>query len=660
MDTQKIVKALASDASDTFVFDVTTGVIEKDIISSDGTNYTQLAGLSSPCSFNDLIDIYFIKEKKCRILSDDKKQSLSREFLIDSYFSGKIRLEINIFYKITNAYYRILYFLYEDNDSGHVFAFVVCRLINEVENEVFTTNGNKKSKLQEEKETFYKNMMDIQSCGVLAYTFPGYQIVNANAETLRMFGYKSIDDMQSKLYDIIAAVHYTSSDTLEKLKNLRKEDGTVDHEFILNKGEENECYVIAKTKIIYSPNGKRIIYSTYVDASEMHALKTVLEKAEAGNKAKSAFLFNMSHDLRTPMNAILGYAELMQSHWEDKQVAEEYLRKLMDSSKFLLFLLNNAIELASLENGNETVKESLWNANRFNDMLDSIIENSIHEKNIHFSRTINIEHNDVMCDAMKLRIIFLNLLSNAIKYTPSGGSISMNLEELPSDKEGYVVFKTVITDNGIGISPEFMPHIFENFSRERNTSLSGIHGTGLGMSVVKKLIDLMGGSISIESSLGKGTTVTVNLLHKIANRDELIQFTEESAIDSKLIDGKRILLVEDNELNAEIALVILSDAGFTCEHVMDGAAAFSAIVDHPLGYYDLVLMDIQMPIMDGYQTTQKIRNLKNEKSKIPIIAMTANALEEDRRAALAAGMNDHIAKPIDITKLMDTLFRILT
>ncbi|MGN0366133.1 MAG: ATP-binding protein [Suilimivivens sp.] len=660
MDTQKIVKALAGDASYTFVFDVTTGVIEKDIISSDGTNYTQLAGLSSPCSFNDLVDIYFIKEKKCRILSDDKKQSLSREFLIDSYFSGKIRLEINIFYKITNAYYRILYFLYEDNDSGHVFAFVVCRLINEVENEVFTTNGNKKSKLQEEKETFYKNMMDIQSCGVLAYTFPGYQIVNANAETLRMFGYKSIDDMQSKLYDIIAAVHYTSSDTLEKLKNLRKEDGTVDHEFILNKGEENECYVIAKTKIIYSPNGKRIIYSTYVDASEMHALKTVLEKAEAGNKAKSAFLFNMSHDLRTPMNAILGYAELMQSHWEDKQVAEEYLRKLMDSSKFLLFLLNNAIELASLENGNETVKESLWNANRFNDMLDSIIENSIHEKNIHFSRTINIEHNDVMCDAMKLRIIFLNLLSNAIKYTPSGGSISMNLEELPSDKEGYVVFKTVITDNGIGISPEFMPHIFENFSRERNTSLSGIHGTGLGMPVVKKLIDLMGGSISIESSLGKGTTVTVNLLHKIANRDELIQFTEESAIDSKLIDGKRILLVEDNELNAEIALVILSDAGFTCEHVMDGAAAFSAIVDHPLGYYDLVLMDIQMPIMDGYQTTQKIRNLKNEKSKIPIIAMTANALEEDRRAALAAGMNDHIAKPIDITKLMNTLFRILT
>lgn len=660
MNAERIIEALSHDAAYTFEFDVTTGQIEHDIIGSDGTDYTKKAGLSAPCSFNDLIRYYFGPEVHCRILAGSHIQSISSEYLLESYFSGKIRNEINLFFPMTNSYYRTLYFLYEDETSGHIMAYVISRVITEVENEIFTANGDRKSQLQKEKENFYKNMMDTQSCGVFAYSYPGYQIVTANAEALRMFGCESIDQIQDNSIEIFSHVYYPSAETVENLKKLRTEDAAVDYECFFNKGKENECYVIAKTKIIYSPNGRRIIYSTYVDASEMHALQVALEKAEEGNRAKSTFLFNISHDLRTPMNAIIGYAELMESHWDDEDATKKYLKKLMDSSNFLMFLLNNAIELASFENGVEKLKESVWNATRFNDMLDAIIEGLVQEKNLHFSRKIEIEHNNIMCDATKLRIIFLNLLSNAIKYTPSGGSVSMKLEERPSDREGYALFRTVVSDTGIGISPDFLPHIYENFSREKNTSLSGIHGTGLGMPLVKRMVDLMGGSISVESSPGNGTTVTVTIPHKLVSIEEMVTVSEgKMNTESKVVEGKKILLVEDNDFNAEIAEMILSDAGFLCERVVDGATAVEAVEKHAADYYDLVLMDIQMPVMDGYQATYMIRKMEGKKSRIPIVAMTANSLEEDKRAALAAGMNDHIAKPIDISKLLDTLFRIL-
>ena len=657
MNSENVVKALISGAVNVFEFDVTTGQIMDDIIGKDGVNYTKKAGLPLPYAFDDLIGYYFGPDVKCRLLTGSNINNISNQYLLDLYLSGELRCEVNFFYPITNEYYRTLYFLYEDDASRHIMALVVSRVITEVEDEFFTANGDKKNQLKIENEKFYKAMLNEQSCGVFAYTYPGYQIVTANAEALRMFGCTSIEQIEERIEDVMGHIYYPSQDSLERLKSLRIKDDTIDYECIFNKGMDNEFYVIAKTKIIYSPNGRRIIYSTYVDASEMHALQVALEKAEEGTRAKSTFLFNMSHDLRTPMNAILGYAELMDSHWDERDTARNYLSKLMDSSKFLLFFLNNAIELASFEKNDDVLKESLWNAQRFNDMLDSIIENAVLEKNIKFSHSVNIEHNDVMCDASKLRLVFLNLLSNAIKYTPTGGSVSMLLEELPSKKSGYAQFRTVITDTGIGISPDYLPHIFENFSREKKTTLSGIHGTGLGMPVVKKLLDLMGGTITVESTVGKGTTVTVLLSHRIVSREELVKYADNRKnIDSRMIIGKRVLLAEDNELNAEIAMIILSDAGFVVEHVFDGAEAVEAIKTHPSDYYNLVLMDIQMPVMDGYKATCLIRMLDDERSKIPIVAMTANALEEDKRAAYAAGMNGHIAKPIDISKLMETVF----
>lgn len=660
MNTQKIVNALTEDTVFSFEFDVTTGMVETDIIGSNGTNYVQKVGLCLPCLFNDLVNAYFGPEINCRFMKNSKIQGLSGEILSDYYFSGKTRCEVNLLYPATNSYYRIIHFLYEDDRNGHIMAFVIGRVILQVENEIFSANGELKNKMQEEKELFYKTLMNMQSCGVFAYTVPGYQIVTANDEAFRMFGCKSIEDIQNNIKEIVDGIYYPSREALEKLKSLRTRDDSVDYECIFNKGKENEFYVIAKTKVIYLPNGRRIIYSTYVDASEMHALQVSLEKAKDGIRAKSEFLFNISHDLRTPMNAIIGYTELLQANWGRDESMKAYLSKLMDSSKFLMFLLNNAIELASLERGKEPLKESLVNAKRFNDMLDAVIENAMKERNLHFSRTVNIVHNNVMCDSMKLRIIFLNILSNSIKYTPAGGSIRMELEEIPSGKEGYAMYRTVISDTGIGISPEFLPHIFDNFERENNSTLSGIYGAGLGLSVVKKLVELMEGSISVESELGKGTRVTIMIPHRIVEKEELIALTKgTSNHDNNLIVGKRILLAEDNDLNAEIATVILSDAGFLCERVADGTEAVTAVENQPEGYYDIVLMDIQMPMMDGYTATQIIRQLRGKRGQLPIIAITANVLEEDKKMAFAAGMNGYIAKPIDISKLMDTMFDVL-
>ena len=257
-------------------------------------------------------------------------------------------------------------------------------------------------------------------------------------------------------------------------------------------------------------------------------------------------------------------------------------------------------------------------------------------------------------------LFFFYILSNAIKYTSAGGSIHMSLEELPYEKEGYCLIQTMITDTGIGISPDFLSHIFENFAREKNSSLSGVYGAGLGLPVVKKLLELMGGTIHVESSPGKGTRVTVEIPHKIVEREELLRQTKyEEHISKHFIDGKRVLLAEDNDLNAEIAIMLLADAGFQCEWVEDGTEAVKAIQEHEEGYYDLVLMDIEMPNMNGYEAAIAIRSLTNkEKASIPIIAMTANAYEEDQREALASGMNGYIAKPMDIKVLIKELAKI--
>ena len=396
------------------------------------------------------------------------------------------------------------------------------------------------------------------------------------------------------------------------------------------------------------------------DITEAHDkadTKAQLEIANASNAAKSAFLFNMSHDIRTPMNAIIGFTELLEKHLDDKELSKKYIKNIQTSNDFLLSLINNVLEMARIESGKTTLDETYCNAYVFNDSLYSLFNSQMKEKGIDFTRYANVEHVNVICDETKLREIFLNILSNALKYTPSGGKVSMRLSEMASDKPGYVMYRTEIEDTGIGMSEEFLTQIFEEFTRERSSTESRVNGTGLGMPIVKKLVELMNGTIEVESKIGKGTKFTVTLPHRIAeNGDEDYLAEKMCAYDDGHFRGKRILLAEDNELNAEIAMTILEEAGFEVEHAADGIICVDMLEKAEAGYYDLILMDIQMPNMDGYKATQTIRKFSDvKKAGIGIVAMTANAFEEDRRNAYKAGMNGHIAKPIKVDMLLSAL-----
>ncbi|MDO5389633.1 MAG: PocR ligand-binding domain-containing protein [Eubacteriales bacterium] len=455
--------------------------------------------------------------------------------------------------------------------------------------------------------------------------------------------------------------NFSSLTALRNRKNENGYIGNLEYSVKTDKGIEwHEINIFLGT----DENGEPIANILGRDVTEAHDkadTKAQLEIANASSAAKSAFLFNMSHDIRTPMNAIIGFTELLEKHLDDKELALSYIKKIQTSNDFLLSLINNVLEMARIESGKTTLDETYWDAYAFNDTLFSLFASQMKEKGIEFTRTNKIEHPYVICDETKLREIFLNILSNALKYTPSGGKVSMNLTEIPSDMPGYAMYQTVIEDTGIGMSEEFLPHLFEEFTRERSSTESKLNGTGLGMPIVKKLVDLMQGTIEVESKVGRGTKITVTLPHRIAQEADTNRFIEKAqGYDEDFFKGKRILLAEDNELNAEIAITILEEAGFGVEHAADGIICVDMMEKAEAGYYDLILMDIQMPNMDGYKATQIIRKLSNpQKAGITIVAMTANAFDEDKRNAYMAGMNWHIAKPIKVDELMSALTEIL-
>ena len=390
-------------------------------------------------------------------------------------------------------------------------------------------------------------------------------------------------------------------------------------------------------------------------------LEIALKKAENASLAKTNFLNNMSHDIRTPMNAILGYAQLMENELEGKDLPEtsEHLKKLQQSGNLLLSIINNVLDMARIESGRMEIDENYGRIEDIRQTLFEIFEDEAKKKNLALHYTINVEHENILTDTTKVKEIFVNILSNAIKYTPAGGSVMVNIDELPSDEPEYMIVRTRINDTGIGMSQEYLTKIFDAFTREQNTTKSKIAGTGLGMSIVKKYVELLGGTIDVESELGTGSAFTVTLKHKIADESCYAKkHVEELGTDSKILNGKTILLAEDNDLNAEIAEAILERAGLKIERVEDGIQCVNRIAKMPVGTYDMILMDIQMPKMDGYKATQEIRHLPDkDKACIPIIAMTASAFEEDKREAIAAGMNGHIAKPINVDELMAILVK---
>lgn len=389
---------------------------------------------------------------------------------------------------------------------------------------------------------------------------------------------------------------------------------------------------------------------------QSHELEDALEQAEAASNAKTTFLFNMSHDIRTPMNAIIGFNNMAINHIDDRDKVEDCLNKVNSSSKHLLNLINDILDMARIESGKEKSDLELTSVSAIvKEIVDMQKESS--PKDLEYETNFEgIEHDTVTTDRLHTSRIIANIVSNAVKYTPEGGKIIVTINESTSEKEGCMGYDFIVQDTGIGMSEEFLEHIFEEFSREKSSTHSGVQGTGLGMAITKHLVDLLDGTINIESELGKGTKVTVHLDMAPAEEEEEEEEGAFSYLDHSLIKGKKILLVEDNELNREIAMDILEEYGLIVETAENGEIAVEkcrkAIEGGRENYHDLIFMDIQMPVMDGYEATKVIRSLVREgERRVPIVAMTANAFAEDRQKALNCGMQDHIAKPIDISEL---------
>ena len=403
--------------------------------------------------------------------------------------------------------------------------------------------------------------------------------------------------------------------------------------------------------ILLSMGYWQIILRREKEAVYAKQIEKVATEAQHANQAKTRFLFNMSHDIRTPMNAIIGYTQLLENNLDNKKQALDYISKLKSSSTILLSLINYILEMTQIESGKLDLKKEIGDLDDLVKNINVVVEPLIKEKKLHYSYHLEIKHHHIICDKTKLREIVLNILSNAIKYTPEGGNIELLIQEI-SFENNKVKYHFIIIDNGIGMKEDFLPHIFEEFAREKTSTESKVPGVGLGLPIVKSLIDMMNGTIQVESKSNKGTKFTVELSFLTSLQVENVNERNTSTLD---FSGKHILLVEDNELNAEIGIELLNTFKVIIDLAKNGEECIKILEKMPEGYYDLILMDIQMPIMDGYEATKIIRSFNNKNAQIPIIAMTANAFEEDRKHALQLGMNEHLAKPVDIEKLKDVL-----
>jgi signal transduction histidine kinase/ActR/RegA family two-component response regulator len=446
--------------------------------------------------------------------------------------------------------------------------------------------------------------------------------------------------------------------SFEKLKSTN-EDYSFTYEYM---SDEGVLYYQARVSYVKKKDRTRavVIGTRNIDdlikkeRLQKEQLRKAYIQAENASNAKTNFLNNMSHDIRTPMNVILGYNQLMKKKLSDP-VLVDYQKKIEQSGNLLLSIINDVLNMARIESGKSVLAQSSESIVDMVEEVSNVFGAMAKEKEIVLDTKIDIKHKQVLCDSTKVKEILVNLIGNAIKYTPSGGHVTVDVKELECSKEGYGTYQVQIIDTGIGMSESFIPTLFDSFTREASVN---IMGTGLGMAIVKKLIDMMGGTIDVESVLGKGSTFTITIDHKIVD-DERDKTKQEDLVVSKhSLEGKHVLLTEDNELNAEFAKIILEDCGLHVDLARDGLECVDKVTQKPVGTYDFILMDIQMPNMNGYLATQKIRAIP-EKQNIPIIAMSANAFDEDKKKALNVGMDGYISKPIDMDKVGKQIIKIL-
>ncbi len=383
------------------------------------------------------------------------------------------------------------------------------------------------------------------------------------------------------------------------------------------------------------------------------------EKARKANEAKTRFLFNMSHDIRTPMNAIVGFSGLLEKSIHDEKKSLDYIKKIRVSSDILLTIINQVLEMARIESGKITLNPESVNIREMVEAMNTVFESSLTKKSLEYQCSLNVVHDQILCDKTKMEEIILNVVSNSIKYTNPHGKITVSIDELDSEDEKNANYKVVVEDNGIGMSQDYLPHIFEEFSREHTSTETRVAGTGLGLPIVKSLVDRMGGTIEVESEEGKGTRFIMKFSFPVSSENQVREEEKQNIPDiTEKLKGKQILLAEDNDLNAEIAETVLVEAGIEVKRVEDGLQCIEELKKMPENYYDVILMDVQMPNMDGYTATQRIRDLDDSRAEIPIIAMTANAYDEDRRKAQEAGMDGFLAKPLDVDEMMRLLGKI--
>jgi signal transduction histidine kinase/CheY-like chemotaxis protein len=431
---------------------------------------------------------------------------------------------------------------------------------------------------------------------------------------------------------------------------------------------EIEYYQIKVVKVGHSEDVKEVVIGVRSvneqirEAMKQQAeLENALKEAEKANVAKSLFLSNMSHDIRTPMNAIIGFTTLAASSMDDKEQLKDYLDNILSSGTHLLNLINDVLDMSSIESGKIRLNKMTVNLVELIQYIQRVVKLQADEKNSHFSvEMADIRNEYIYCDRLRLSQVIINLLSNAIKYTDSGGDILFRTTQLSSSRPGFAAYEFMVQDNGIGISDEFKEHMFESFERERNSTISGIQGTGLGLAIVKSIVDKMNGTIKVVSRLGEGSTFTVNVSFEISDENEGSSEREEDSknLEEISIEGRRILLVDDNVLNRNIAKKLLNRSGIEVDEAVDGAAAVSQLEKSEEGFYSAVLMDIQMPVMNGYEATKRIRQLQRQDlTEIPIIAMTANAFDSDKQLAEESGMDEYIVKPFNIKIVVETLKR---
>ena len=383
------------------------------------------------------------------------------------------------------------------------------------------------------------------------------------------------------------------------------------------------------------------------------------EKARKANEAKTRFLFNMSHDIRTPMNAIVGFSGLLEKSLHDEKKSLDYIKKIRVSSDILLTIINQVLEMARIESGKITLSSESVNIREMVEAMNTVFESSLTKKSLEYQCSLNVVHDQILCDKTKMEEIILNVVSNSIKYTNPHGKITVSIDELDSEDEKNADYKVVVEDNGIGMSQDYLPHIFEEFSREHTSTETRVAGTGLGLPIVKSLVDRMDGTIEVESEEGKGTRFIMKFSFPVSSENQVREEEKQNIPDiTEKLKGKQILLAEDNDLNAEIAETVLVEAGIEVKRVEDGLQCIEELKKMPEKYYDVILMDVQMPNMDGYTATEKIRHLDDSRAEIPIIAMTANAYDEDRRKAQEAGMDGFLAKPLDVDEMMRLLGKI--